>query len=210
MRQLVIALAALCLLPAAALGEKANIEAGRAKSAPCAACHGIDGNSANPQWPKLAGQHAQYLYKQLQEFKSKARVNPIMNAQAAGLREKDMRNLAAYYATQVASPGSAAKRRLALGRRLWQGGVPGQGLPACAACHGPAGLGNAAAVFPRLSYQHPQYVANQLRAYRTGERNNDPSGMMRDIASRMTDEQIEAVAEYAAGLHPAEQVAAER
>ncbi len=205
MRKLVTAFAIVWLLPAAAIGEKADIKAGQAKSAPCAACHGADGNSVNPQWPKLAGQHPRYLYKQLQEFKSKARLNPIMNAQAAGLSEQDMRDLAAYFASRATSPGSATKKRLALGRRIWQGGIAERGLPACAACHGPAGLGNAAAVFPRLSYQHAQYVADQLRAYSAGERDNDPAGMMRGIASRMTDAQIAAVAEYASGLHHAEQ-----
>lgn len=202
MRKLVI-VAFVWLVPAVTQG--ADIEAGKVKSAPCAACHGVDGNSVNPQWPKIAGQHPKYIYKQLQDFKTKARVNPIMNAQAAGLTEQDMRNLAAYFAAQTTSPGSAGKEIPQLGEGIYRGGIAAQNLPACSACHSPAGLGNAAAVFPRLSYQHPRYVADQLRAYRARKRDNDPAGVMRDIASRMTDEQIDAVAHYVSGLHRTEE-----
>ncbi len=204
MRKLVIALAFVWLVPA--VTQSADIEAGKTKSAPCAACHGVDGNSVNPQWPKIAGQHPKYIHKQLRDFKTKARVNAIMNAQAAKLTEQDMRDLAAYFAAQATSPGSVGDEVPQLGARVYRGGISEQNVPACSACHSPAGVGNAAAVFPRLSYQHPQYVADQLRAYRAGRRANDPAGLMRDIASRMTDEQIDAVARYVSGLHRADEI----
>jgi len=197
-----VALACLWLMPAQA--PAADAQAGQAKSAPCAACHGVDGNSVNPQWPKLAGQHPQYIYKQLQDFKSKARVNPIMNAQTASLSQKDMRDLAAYYAAQTTGPEAADKDKLRPGERVYRGGVAARDVPACMACHGPAGAGNAAAAFPKLSHQHAQYVAAQLRAYRAGERANDPAEMMRDIAGRMSEAEIEAVAQYISGLHRVE------
>lgn len=204
MKKLVlIMLAGLWLLPVQT--PAADAQAGQQKSAPCAACHGVDGNSVNPQWPKLAGQHPEYIYKQLQDFKSKARVNPIMNAQAADLSLKDMRDLAAYYAKQTTSPAAAEKDKLKAGEKIYRAGVAARGVPACMACHDPGGAGNAAAPFPRLSYQHAEYVATQLRAYRAGERDNDPAGMMRDIAGRMTKAEIEAVAQYIAGLHRAQE-----
>jgi cytochrome c553 len=203
----VIVLACICLAPAVAMS--AGVEAARAKSSTCAGCHGVEGNSVNPQWPKLAGQHAQYIYKQLQDFKQGARIDSIMSPQAQGLSKQDMRDLAAYYAAQVTSPESAVEEKLQLGERIYRGGIAVRGIPACMACHGPAGFGNAAAAFPKLSYQHAQYVANELRAYRAGERTNDPAGMMRTITARLTDEEIEAVAQYVSGLHRAQDAALE-
>lgn len=198
---LVFALTCVCLTAVAAPSD--NMKAGRKKSSTCAGCHGVDGNSVNPEWPKLAGQHPRYIYEQLRDFKQKARINAIMNAQAAGLSQQDMRDLAAYFSAQPTSPGSAGARAPKLGAQIYRGGVAARGVPACMACHGPAGAGNAAAVFPKLSYQHAKYVVNQLRAYRSGERANDPGGMMRSIAGRLTDDEIEAVARYLAGLHRA-------
>lgn len=202
MKKLFIVLfACVCLTPIAA--SSADAKAGQAKSAVCAGCHGPDGNSVNPEWPKLAGQHPKYIYKQLRNFKRKVRVNAIMNAQAANLSDQDMRDLAAYFSAQRTSPGNAGEQNLKLGESIYRGGVAGRGVPACMACHGPAGAGNAAAAFPKLSYQHAPYVANQLHAYRAGERANDPAGMMRSIAAGLTDQQIEAVAQYISGLHQA-------
>ncbi|MBA2492134.1 MAG: c-type cytochrome [Gammaproteobacteria bacterium] len=200
MKKLVlITLASLWLFPAQT--RAADAQAGQEKSAPCAACHGVDGNSVNPQWPKLAGQHPEYIYKQLQDFKSKARANAIMNAQAADLSAQDMRDLAAYFAKQTTTPAAAQSDKLKVGQEIYRAGVAARDVPACMACHDPGGAGNAAAVFPKLSYQHAQYVAAQLRAYHAGERANDPAGMMRDIAGRMTVAEIDAVAQYIAGLH---------
>jgi cytochrome c553 len=202
MKKLVVVLfACVCLIPAAA--PSADIEAGQAKSAVCAGCHGADGNSVNPQWPKLAGQYSKYIYKQLRDFKRKARVNVIMNAQAADLSDQDMRNLAAYFSAQAISPSTSDVQKLRLGETIYRGGVAARGVPACTGCHHPAGIGNAAAVFPKLSYQHAPYVANQLRAFRSGKRANDPAGMMRTIAGRLTDREINAVAQYISGLHQA-------
>jgi cytochrome c553 len=203
MKSFIVAALTVCLCLAFGVAS-AGVKEGQAKSAPCAACHGPDGNSTNPQWPKLAGQHAKYIYQQLRDFKQKERLNPIMNAQAANLSEQDMRDLAAYYAAQTTSPGSAGDDIPQLGAQLWRGGILERGVPACAACHGPAGLGNAAAVFPRLSYQHAPYVAGELREYRSGERANDPAEMMRNIASRLSDAEIEAVSQYVSGLHRAQ------
>ncbi len=205
MKKFVVALlAGLCVMPAIGCSA-ASAKAGETKSASCAACHGLRGNSVNPEWPKLAGQHPKYIFAQLQAFKQKQRVNAIMNAQAADLTEQDMRDLAAYYAEQVTSPGSAGKTIPQLGQQIYRGGVAARGIPACAACHGPTGLGNAAAVYPRLSYQHAEYTANQLRAYRAGERAGALAEIMRDVAARMTNEEIKAVSQYVSGLHQAGQ-----
>lgn len=175
--------------------------AGKQKSTTCAACHGPDGKGVNPQWPKLAGQNAQYLYKQLQDFKDKQRENPIMAGQVVSLSEGDMQDLAAYYASQAPTPGATDPDQLELGQLVYRGGNRKTQLAACIACHGPAGSGNPAAKFPRLSGQYSDYVAQQLRAYRDGSRKNDPAGMMRNVAAKMSDVEIVAVSQYIAGLH---------
>jgi cytochrome c553 len=202
-KRLVVFISA-CVFLLASTAYAGNVESGQAKASTCAGCHGQDGNSVNPQWPKLAGQHPKYIYKQLQDFKRGARVNPIMSRQAADLTEADMRDLAAYFSAQTTSPGTANEEGLGLGEQVYRGGVPGRSVPACMACHGPAGFGNPAAVFPRLAYQHAPYVADELRDYRAGTRANDPSAVMRTIARRMTTQEIEAVAQYVSGLHRAE------
>jgi cytochrome c553 len=176
-------------------------EAGKQKSAVCAGCHGVDGNSSNPEWPKLSGQGEAYLFKQLLDFNSKDRENALMNAQVANLSEQDMHDLAAYYASQKPTPGSTPPEFVELGQQVYRGGNIGTGLPACMGCHSPTGAGNPRAVFPRLSGQHSKYVENQLRGYRDRLRANDPQGMMRKVAQRMTVEELQAVAQYVAGLH---------
>lgn len=178
----------------------ADAAAGKAKSAPCAGCHAADGNSANPEWPKLAGQHAQYLVKQLKEFKSGARKNALMAAQVTALGESDMADLAAYYASQTLQGGKADPDLVKEGEKLYRGGNPSTGVAACMACHGPDGMGNPQANFPRLAGQHATYTANQLKAFRAGERSNDAGKMMQNIAARMTDAEIQAVASYIQGL----------
>ena len=185
-------------------------EAGKQKSAPCAACHGVDGNSVNPAWPKLAGQGEKYLVDQLQLFKEKIRINTLMNPQATALSEQDILDLAAFYASQTPSKGSAdpekefqGERIYVIGERIYRGGNPETGVPACMSCHAPNGVGNSAAKFPRLAGQHAVYTAAQIRAYRSGARyqTDDNLNMMKDIASYMTEQEIEAVAEYIAGLY---------
>lgn len=171
----------------------------------CVACHGADGNSAVPTYPSLAGQGAAYIAKQLSNFKSvdgkpALRNNPIMGGMAAGLSEDDMRNVAAHFSAQQLKPAQAKDEALVReGQKLWRQGDFSKGVPACAGCHGPAGAG-VPALFPRLAGQYPEYTAAQLTLFRSGERANDPEKMMQTIAAKLSDKQIKAVAEYAAGL----------
>lgn len=171
----------------------------------CGACHGVDGNSQIPANPKLAGQHAEYLFKQLKNFKSDGgkpaeRANPVMAGMAAMLTDDDAKGMAAYFASQTLKPESAKNTAtIELGQKLWRAGDLKRGIPACAACHGPAGAG-LPAQFPRLSGQFADYTEAQLRAFRAGERANDPAKMMRTIALKMTDPEIKAVSDFAAGL----------
>lgn len=171
----------------------------------CAACHAADGNSQIAANPKLAGQIPEYLYKQLTDFKAAAgkkaeRENPVMAGMVANLSPDDMHNLAAYFASQKAKPGAAKSKDLvALGQRIYRGGISSEGIAACAACHGPNGAGMPAQ-YPRLSGQHAEYVGAQLKAFRSGARANDVNATMRGVAGRLSDREIDAVADYIAGL----------
>ncbi|MEW5709686.1 MAG: c-type cytochrome [Pseudomonadota bacterium] len=166
----------------------------------CAACHGADGNSPTPANPHLAAQHARYIAKQLDNFKSGARQNAIMAGMVTTLTPEDMKTLGVYYAQQKLRPAQAKDEALAReGEKIYRGGIASKAVPACAACHAPNGAG-IPAQYPRLGGQHAEYTATQLKAFRSGERANDPEGMMQAIASRMTDREIQAVAEYIAGL----------
>lgn len=171
----------------------------------CAACHAADGNSPTPANPKIAGQIPEYTHKQLLDFKAQggkkpARDNPIMTGMVANLSEADMKGLAAYYAGQKLKPAAAADKDLAVvGQKLWRGGNAASGVPACSGCHGPSGAG-IPAQYPRVAGQYADYIATQLKAFKEGTRANDPNGMMRGVAARLTDREIRAVAEYAAGL----------
>jgi cytochrome c553 len=166
----------------------------------CAACHGADGNSPLPINPSLAGQHPEYLFKQLKDFKSGNRNNAVMMGMVAGLSAEDMRNLSAYYAAQKLSEAAAKDKDLvAQGRKLFRGGNLAIGVAACAGCHAPNGAG-IPSQYPRLAGQHPEYVVAQLKAFRVGERANDTNNMMRAVAGRLTDKEIAAVAEYLSGL----------
>ncbi len=185
---------------------KADIAKGQATaSGVCAGCHGPDGNSPVPTYPKLAGQVPQYLEKQIRNFKMQGdkqpeRVNAIMNGMAMALTDDDARNVAAYYSSQtLKAEVTKDPKSVAVGQRLWRAGDISKGIPACAGCHGPAGAG-LPAQFPRLSGQWSEYIEAQLKGFRAGERANDPAKMMRDIAIKMTDPEIKAVADYAAGL----------
>lgn len=167
----------------------------------CAACHGADGNSINPQYPKLAEQHAHYLFKQLTDFKAGHRQNPIMQGMVATLTPQDMASVADFFSEQKIKPGSAKDKALALeGEKIFKGGIAGNGVPACASCHGPTGAG-IPTEFPRLGGQHADYIVTQLEAFRNGSRANDGGSMMRVIASKMSDKDIKAVAQYISGLH---------
>jgi len=171
----------------------------------CVACHGADGNSAASANPHLAGQGEEYLYKQLTNFKAAdgkpaARNNAIMGGMVAALSDQDMRNVAAWFASQKLKPAVARDQsKIALGQKLWRQGDFKKGIPACAGCHGPAGAGMPAQ-YPALAGQFPEYTEAQLKTFRSGERNNDPESMMRTIAAKLSDVEISAVAEYAAGL----------
>lgn len=179
-----------------------SAEAGQAKSITCAACHGPEGNSVNPQWPSLAGQNAKYIVQQLEAFKSGARSDPLMTPQAMLLSEEDMRNLAVYYAAQEPAPKTVADpATVEKGQALYRGGDTGSGAAACMACHGPMGRGNPAAAYPMLRGQYAAYVAKQLRDYASGKRKSDqPTRVMREIAARLSEDDIVALASYVQGL----------
>ena len=167
-------------------------------AAVCAACHGADGNSGTPAYPKLAQQHPGYLVKQLQEFKSDKRANAIMKGFASALSEDDMRNVAFWVTTKTAKPGfSKDKELVALGERIYRGGIADRQVPACAGCHSPNGAG-IPSQYPRLSGQHAEYAVAQLTAFRDGVRKN--SLQMNQVAAKLNDREIKAVADYIAGL----------
>ena len=179
-----------------------DADAGQAKAQVCFSCHGVNGNSVNPIWPNLAGQHAGYLAKQLADFKAgEQRNNALMMGQVMSLSPQDMADLAAFFAGQEPSPGSADESKVPLGEKLYRGGNKVTGVSACIACHGPTGAGNPAAKYPLLSGQHAAYTVQTLNDFRAGVRKNDPGKMMQNIAARMTDAEIEAVSSYMQGLH---------
>ena len=166
----------------------------------CAGCHAADGNSAAPANPKLAGLNAEYINKQLHNFKSGERKNAIMSGMVAALSEQDMLNLAAYFSTQQPKPATSKDQALALqGKKVFHGGVMGAGVPACASCHGAKGQG-IPVQFPRLAGQHSDYVYSQLNNFRVGARANDAAKMMQTIAAKMTDADMKAVSAYIQGL----------
>jgi cytochrome c553 len=195
---LVVSLLGLVLsVPVYAAGD---VAAGKEKSATCASCHGADGNSAAPNFPKIAGQHAGYLFKQLMDFKSGKRADATMAGMVAGLSETDMHDLAAFYATQEGTKGQAAEDLVALGESIYRAGNAASGVAACTACHGPSGTGNPQAKFPSLSGQHAIYTADQLNRFAKGQRANDAGSMMRMVAGKMSEAEVKAVAEYIQGL----------
>jgi len=166
----------------------------------CAACHAADGNSATPANPVLAGQHADYTAKQLADYKSGERENPVMLSMTAALLPQDMKNLGAYFEGQKPKTRAAKDVELVkLGRQIYRGGIMAKGVAACASCHGPTGAG-IPAEFPRVAGQFVEYTIAQLQAFRLGERANDPNKMMRVISARLSDLEIKAVSEYITGL----------
>jgi len=166
----------------------------------CAACHAVDGNSAAAANPKLAGLNAEYINKQLVDFKSGDRKNAVMGGIVASLTPQDMLNLSAYFSAQQLKPGTSKDQELALlGQKIYRGGVLGAGVPACASCHGAQGKG-IPVQFPRLAGQHSDYIYTQLNDFRVGKRSNDGAKMMRTIAAKMTDADMKAVASYIQGL----------
>jgi cytochrome c553 len=195
-----------CLLfSSAAIADglmEGDAQAGKDKSITCAACHGADGNSVNPAWPSLAGQHPTYIVEQLQAFKNGTRSEPLMLGQVMSLSDEDMRNLAVYYAGMPAAAKAVADpATVNRGQRLYRGGNRENSTAACIACHGPTGRGNPAASYPSLKGQYATYNAGQLRAYASGARQSDgPTKVMRDIAAKLSEEDILAVSSYIQGL----------
>jgi len=182
---------------ALAAGSK---EAGQAKAATCSACHGMDGNSLNPEWPNLAGQGEIYIIRQLKAFHAGQRQNVLMSPMAATLSDQDMADLAAYFSSQTARGGEADPSKFKAGQRVYRSGKVNEQVMACAGCHGPDGRGNAPAGFPAIHGQHATYVAAQLRAYKSGARSTDPNQMMRNIAASLSEDEIDAVASFIQGL----------
>ncbi|MGI4813966.1 MAG: c-type cytochrome [Janthinobacterium lividum] len=200
-----LANAALGADPAPATAPRADAGHGQVIATQvCAACHAADGNSTGGAYPKLAGQHPEYLYKQLMDFKTQPgakdpqRKNPIMAGIVATMSDQDMRDVSAYFGSQTMKPGYAKdKDTVALGQKIFRGGIADRGIPACAACHGPTGAG-IPVQYPRIGGQWQDYTATELTAFQTGTRMN--SEPMHQIASRLSDVEIKAVADYIAGL----------
>jgi cytochrome c553 len=183
--------------PAAAI-YTGNVAAGKNKAMVCAACHGTDGNSLVPMYPSLAGQSANYIAKQLADFKSGDRKDPVMAGMVAALTEEDMNDLAAYFAVQNAKAGPGEANEA--GHKLYISGDAAKGVTACIACHGVAGKGMKQAGFPALTGQSSDYLKKQLASFRDGSRGNDNNGIMRNIAIKLSDAEIEAVSQYITSL----------
>lgn len=182
----------------------ADANAGKNKTQTCVACHAQDGNSTVPNWPKIAGQYQDYLVKQLKDFRlgeKGPRFEASMYGMTANLTDQDIADLAAFYASQKQTMGKAKEEYVTLGEKIYRGGNIQTGVTACLACHGPEGIGNEAAKFPKLAGQHAVYIENQLHYFRDGKRKNSPNGMMESISHRMNDEEIKAVSSYIEGLH---------
>lgn len=177
-----------------------SVEAGATKAGVCLACHGVNGNSTNPEWPSLAGQGARYLAEQLALFRDGKRTNPVMRPLAMGLSDQDIEDLAAYYAAQKLTGLEADPSHWKAGEKLYRGGDPARDVPACIACHGPVGNGNAPAGYPALRAQHAVYTQKQLRDYASGARTGARADIMRTIAQRMTAEDMRNVSSYVQGM----------
>lgn len=205
MKNLVISLFVLMGLSGFVHAE-GDVEAGKTKAAVCGGCHGADGNSSVAAFPKLAGQNVKYLIKQMEDIKKGidkgGRSVPVMTGLLDDKSDQDMQDIAAYYSSQFPSIGAANKDLIELGEKIYRAGSKESGVSACTACHSPTGKGNAMAGFPSLGGQHADYIAAQLRAFREGERINDGDAkMMRSVAFRLTNKEIDAVASYISGLH---------
>ncbi|MBT1446155.1 cytochrome c4 [Shewanella sp. JM162201] len=205
MKKLALALSVLAAMSTTAMAE-GNAAAGQSKAALCVACHGADGNSMIDMYPKLAGQHAKYLEKQLHDFQNamktggkEGRMDPIMGGMVMTLNEQDMADLAAFFASQTQTHAPVADVP-ALGEQLYKGGDMSRGITACVACHGPNGKGTEQAGFPMVAGQHANYIKIQLTKFRDKARTNDLNGMMQDVAKKLTDADIEALSKYMANL----------
>jgi cytochrome c553 len=206
MKKLTLALSFLTLaspaLYATSVDLKGDAAAGQKKAAVCGACHGVDGNSLNSLWPNLAGQHASYIIQQLKGFQNEFRQNITMSPMAAPLSEQDMLDLAAYFSSQTKKLDEANPDMVQLGEKIYRGGNTETGVAACFACHGPQGNGNPAAKYPIVSGQHAQYTQKQLMDYKSGVRKPEGNAIiMRDIALKMSEAEMQAVTDYMQGLY---------
>jgi cytochrome c553 len=199
-RHIKAVLLGLSSLMAVSITQAADIEAGKSKTLVCAACHGADGNSVNPIWPRLAGQHASYIAKQLRDFKTMKRMDPTMQGMAATVQDADIDNIAAYFESQKRAPANFDKSLLELGQNIYRGGIAETSVAACMSCHSPSGSGNGPAGFPSLKGQHPEYIVTQLQKFKDSARTNDSGKMMRGVANRMSDKEMKAVAAYIAAM----------
>jgi cytochrome c553 len=189
----------MCLLGGTSLAfAGGNPEAGKEKAESCGGCHGADGNSSAPIFPKLANQHAGYITKQLHDFKSQKRPEPTMSALSEGLSEEDIADLSAYYSEQKIRIEKGAPN--ALGERIYRAGIVETGVPACTGCHGPGGNGNPTALFPQVNGQYAAYIEKTMKDFKAGARGNDLNGMMRVVSARLSEEEIKAVADYISTL----------
>ncbi len=207
MKALLGVAASFLLLTANSALAEGDAAAGEQKSVVCAACHGTDGNSAVAMWPKIAGQHEQYLARHVTLIRDGARPVPEMMGIASTLSDQDILDLAAYYSAQTMSPGAADENLVALGEQLYLSGNAEEGVPACIACHGPAGEGNPYAGYPWVAGQHATYTASMLNKYRDGQQwgpEDAASAVMVGVARRLSDEEIAAVSSYIEGLHRAD------
>ncbi|MEI7035485.1 c-type cytochrome [Fulvimonas yonginensis] len=192
------------------MAKAGDAAAGQGKAAACGACHGMDGNSSDAQYPKLAGQHESYIVRQLTHFKAGQRQNPIMMGMAAPLSEQDMHDLGAYFASKQSLPGVADAALVSQGEQLFRQGDADRGIPACMACHSIDGRGNPGAGYPQLTSQHAQYVEKTLKAWHDGTTWGDDAQakIMPAIAQKLDDKDIAALASYIEGLHVADGAAA--
>ncbi|AEH31876.1 cytochrome c4 [Vibrio anguillarum] len=198
----------LSLLASCSVWAQGSIEAGKAKSQTCVACHSADGNSLLTIYPKIAGQHEKYIEKQLHDLKlgmtsggKQGRYDPVMSAMAMPLSDEDIADLAAYFASQTISANSTPEDVAVKGKALYSAGDAERGLTACIACHGPRGNGTELSGFPKISGQHADYIKAQLQKFRDDARNNDMNAMMRDVAKKLSDTDIEILSKYVGGLH---------
>lgn len=184
-----------------------DAEKGKALSGTCMACHGMDGNSVNPIWPSIAGQHEKYIERQLHLFKSGERASANMAPMVAALSDQDMKDLAAFFASQTMKLKAADPEMVELGQSIYQGGIKDRNIPACMACHGPTGQGNPLSGYPALANQHAPYTVNELKLYRAGrviEGSDNPNDkVMAEVAKYLSDEEITALASYIQGLQKA-------
>lgn len=204
MKVLIRAMACMMMLLSAQALAGGDAASGQDKSAMCAACHGADGNSSVAMWPKLAGQHESYLERQLSLIKSGARPVPEMAPFVAGLSEQDIADISAFYSTQVSKPAVADAAQISLGEQLYRAGNPKNRIPACMACHGPAGEGNPLSAYPALAGQHASYLSKMLVAYKAGTtwgEDDAQSKVMAEVAFAMSEAEINAVASYIQGLY---------